>query len=97
LAVCVRHLMPNIAPVVIAQAAINFGYVMVDLAAVSYLGLGVQPPSADWGLMISEGQATIISGAPEQALWASAMFVVAVIAFNVLADALANRISGGPR
>ena len=94
LAMCTRHLIPNIAPVVIAQAAINFGYVLVDLAAISFLGLGVQAPQADWGLMISEGQNTIANGAPEQALAASAMFVVAVISFNVLADRLSDRVSG---
>lgn len=91
------HAVPNVAPVVIAQAAINFGYVLIDLAAVSYLGLGVQPPAADWGLMISEGQATIVSGAPEEALWASAACVVAVVAFNVLADAVADRVAGRRR
>ena len=97
IAICLRHLVPNIAPVVIAQAAINLGYVLIDLAAISYLGLGVQPPDADWGLMISEGQTTIIGGAPEQALWTSGMFFVAVISFNVLADGMADRITGRRR
>ena len=93
-AMCTRHLVPNIAPVLIAQSAINFGYVLVDLAAISFLGLGVQAPQADWGLMISEGQNTIATGAPEQALAASAMFVIAVISFNILADWLSDRVTG---
>ena len=54
-AICLRHLLPNIAPLVVAQATILFGYAMVDLAAISFLGLGVQPPS-DWGVMIADGQ-----------------------------------------
>jgi hypothetical protein len=43
--ICWRHLLPNLAPLIIAQATVSFGYVMVDLAAISFLGLGVQPPS----------------------------------------------------
>jgi peptide/nickel transport system permease protein len=97
LAICARHLIPNIAPVLIAQAAINFGYVLVDLAAISFLGLGVQPPQADWGLMISDGQNTIATGAAQQALAASAMFMIAVISINVLADHLSDRVSGDGR
>ena len=91
---CRRHLIPNIAPILIAQSAINFGYVLVDLAAISFLGLGVQAPQADWGLMVSEGQNTIATGAPEQALAASFMFVVAVVSFNILADWLSDRVTG---
>ena len=94
LRMCTRHLIPNIAPVLIAQSAINFGYVLVDLAAISFLGLGVQAPQADWGLMVSEGQNTIATGAPEQALAASLMFVIAVVSFNVLADWLSDRVTG---
>ena len=95
--VALVHAVPNVAPVVIAQAAINFGYALIDLAGISYLGLGVQPPAADWGLMISEGQTVIVSGAPQEALWASAACVLAVVAFNVLADAVADRVAGRRR
>ena len=55
--ICVRHLIPNMMPLIVAQATILFGYAMVDLAAISFLGLGVQPPKADWGVMVSENQA----------------------------------------
>ena len=47
--ICVRHIIPNIAPLIVAQATIMFGYAMVDLAAISFLGLGVQPPAAELG------------------------------------------------
>ena len=63
-----RHLVPNIAPLIVAQATILFGYAMVDLAAVSFLGLGVQPPTPNWGVMISENQAGILEGYPLPAL-----------------------------
>ena len=48
-AICLRHMPPNIGPLIVAQATILFGHAMVDLAAVSFLGLGVQPPTANWG------------------------------------------------
>lgn len=93
LAICVRHLVPNIAPVILAQATIDFGYALIDLAALSYLGLGVQPPAADWGVMVSEGQASVLRGAPQQALWAGAAIVLAVVAFNLIGEGFAERIA----
>lgn len=49
-----RHLLPNLAPFAVAQATAAFGSALIDLAGVSFLGLGVQPPNSDWGLMVSE-------------------------------------------
>ncbi len=86
--ICLRHLVPNIAPLVVAQATILFGYAMVDLAAISFLGLGVQPPRADWGVMISENQAGIVQGDPLPALAAGVCIVAVVIAVNVLGERL---------
>ena len=48
-AICLRHLIPNMMPLIVAQATIMFGWAMVDLAAISFLGLGVQPPSRQLG------------------------------------------------
>jgi peptide/nickel transport system permease protein len=86
--VCLRHLIPNIAPLIVAQATILFGYAMVDLAAISFLGLGVQPPTANWGVMISENQAGLLQGYPLPALAAGVCVVVVVIAVNVLGERL---------
>ena len=58
--ICLRHVVPNILPLIVAQATILFGYAMVDLAAISFLGLGVQPPIANWGVMIAENQIGIV-------------------------------------
>ena len=82
--ICLRHLIPNIAPLIAAQATILFGYTMVDLAAISFLGLGVQPPAASWGGMISENQDGILQGYPFPALAAGICIVTVVIAVNVL-------------
>jgi peptide/nickel transport system permease protein len=86
--ICLRHLIPNIAPLMVAQATILFGYAMVDLAAISFLGLGVQPPTANWGVMISENESGILQGYPLPALAPSVCIVVVVIAVNVLGERL---------
>lgn len=92
-AICMKHLIPNIAPVVFAQATIDFGYALIDLAALSYLGLGVQPPAADWGVMVSEGQSSVLRGAPQQSLFSGVAIVITVVAFNVVGEGLADRIA----
>jgi peptide/nickel transport system permease protein len=92
--ICLRHILPNIAPLIVAQATTMFGYAMVDLAAVSFLGLGVQPPAADWGVMISENQVGIPEGYPLPALAAGACVVAVVIAFNVLGERLFEKAQG---
>ena len=86
--ICLRHIVPNIMPLIVAQATILFGYAMVDLAAVSFLGLGVQPPAPNWGVMISENQVGIPQGYPLPALAAGACIVAVVIAFNILGERL---------
>ncbi|MFJ8014992.1 ABC transporter permease [Streptomyces sp. NPDC096339] len=91
--VCVRHLLPNIAPTVFAQSAMNFGYALMDLAALSFLGFGVQPPTADWGAMINEGQGAVLQGAMLPALAPSACIVLAVVAFGIVGEGLADRIA----
>ncbi|PWJ53510.1 peptide/nickel transport system permease protein [Quadrisphaera granulorum] len=84
LAVWGRHLAPALAPTLLAQATIGFAYAMLDLAAISYLGLGVQPPSADWGSMIADGQAAILQGHPGQSLAAATLVLATVLSVSVL-------------
>jgi peptide/nickel transport system permease protein len=79
--ICLRHLLPNIFPFIVVQATVSFGYALIDLASLSYLGLGVQPPTADWGLMVSQGQLAILAHHPEQSLFAGLMIVLTVVAF----------------
>jgi peptide/nickel transport system permease protein len=88
LSICVRHLVPNLLPLIVAQATILFGYAMVDLAAISFLGLGVQPPNPDWGVMISENQSGVVQGYPLAALSAGVCIVIVVVAFNILGERL---------
>lgn len=90
-AICVRHLLPNVFPFMVAQASILFGYAVLDLAVISYLGIGVQPPNPDWGVMISENQSGILLGYPMPALVAGVCIVVVVVAMNLLGERLLER------
>jgi peptide/nickel transport system permease protein len=89
--ICLGHILPNMSRIIVAQATVLFGYAMVDLAAISFLGLGVQPPAANWGVMISENQPGILQGYPLPALVAAASVVVVVIAVNVLGERLLEK------
>lgn len=90
-----RMLMPNISPTLLAQCALGFGYVLVDLAALSYLGLGVQPPTADWGVMVSEGQDALVQGVYWPVLFPCLAILAVVVAINILGDYLGEKLSGG--
>lgn len=86
-----RHLLPNLSGLVVVQAGIGFGYAMLDLAAIAYLGLGPQPPSSDWGVMVAEGQSSILEGFPQQSLYGSLVVLATVVSLNVVSSALADR------
>lgn len=81
-----RHLIPNVLPVIVAQGTIVFGYAVVDIAILSYLGLGIQPPSPDWGVMISENQSGVLQGYQLPALAAGSCIVMVVVSMNVLSE-----------
>lgn len=93
--ICLRHLVPNISGLIVAQATILFGYAMVDLAAISYIGLGVQPPQPDWGVMVAEGQSGVLQGYPAESLAAALCIVIVVVAVNLLGERLNERSQGG--
>ena len=95
--ICLRHLIPNMMPLIVAQATIMFGWAMVDLAAISFLGLGVQPPNPNWGVMISENETGILQGYPLPALSAGVCIVAVVIAFNVLGERLFEQAQAARR
>lgn len=97
LAICFRHLVPALLPAILAQATVGFGYAMLDLAAISFLGLGAQPPSSDWGVMIAGGQPALLNGAPEQSMFPALFVVLTVLAVNVLGARVTTWAEGGDR
>lgn len=89
--ICFRHLLPSIGALVLSQATLVFAWAMVDLAAISFLGLGVQPPTADWGVMVSTGETGVLQGYPLESLLAGLCIVVVVVAVSLLGERLAAR------
>lgn len=87
----VRHLLPNVAPIVNAQLTLTYAYSLLDAAALSFLGLGIQPPTPDWGLMVSEGEPGLTGGHPQESLYAGALIVIVVVAVSVIGNHLADR------
>ncbi|MFF9064583.1 ABC transporter permease [Streptomyces sp. NPDC014891] len=93
LQICLRHILPNIAPVVLAQSTINFGYALMDLAGLSFLGLGVPALTPDWGRMVFDGQTAVQQGYPLSAILPSVLIVLTVVAFNVAGERWADRVA----
>ncbi|WP_455358230.1 ABC transporter permease [Streptomyces sp. SYSU K21746] len=87
-AICTRHLLPNLRPLIVAQSVSALGYAVIDLAAISFLGLGVQPPTADWGLMVKSGLDSAMRGNAVEAVAAGTLIALVVCAVNVLGDRL---------
>ncbi|MBS1699675.1 MAG: ABC transporter permease [Actinobacteria bacterium] len=93
--IALRRVLPNIAPIVGAQSTLNFGYVLAELAGLSFLGLGVQAPTADWGAMINEAQAGVAAGQFLPAIAPAIVVVLVVVAVNIVGEDLSDRIGGG--
>ena len=81
------HVLPNIASVLIVQATIQFAIAILAEAALSYLGLGTQPPQPSWGRMLNEAQTQIFQ-APQLAIYPGVAIAVAVLGLNLMGDGL---------
>ncbi|MCQ2437206.1 MAG: ABC transporter permease [Clostridia bacterium] len=82
-----RHILRNSVSTITVQLTLDLGYAVLDLAALSFLGLGVQPPTADWGAMLEEGF-TLILMQPMLSLAPGLAIVLTVIAVNIFSDGL---------
>lgn len=86
-AITLEHVLPNILSVLIVQATIRFAIAILAEAALSYLGLGTQPPQPSWGRMLSEAQ-TLMFQAPMLAVFPGVAIALAVLGLNLLGDGL---------
>src|SRR5215813_8640652 len=86
-ALIVRHVLPNTLPPLIVQATISFPVAILAEAALSYLGLGTQPPNPSWGLMLREAQA-FLSKSPSFAIFPGSAIAATVLGLNLLGDGL---------
>ncbi len=82
-----EHVLPNISSVLIVQITIRFAIAILAEAALSYLGLGTQPPQPSWGRMLAEAQ-TLLFQAPQLAVFPGVAIVLAVLGLNLLGDGL---------
>lgn len=85
--IMIRHVLPNSISPVIVQATMDIGSAILEAAALSFLGLGVQPPTPDWGLMVSEGKNYFLNYWWYPVFPGLAIFIT-VIAFNLVGDAI---------
>jgi len=92
-AICTRHLIPNVASIIWSQATISFGYALVDLAALSFLGLNIQPPGSDWGVMTNNENA-LLQNQPAEVLYPCLLIVLCVTAVTYFGNRLANEEPG---
>ncbi|MEG2975039.1 MAG: ABC transporter permease [Comamonas sp.] len=86
-AITLQHVLPNILSVLVVQATIQFALAILAEAALSYLGLGTQPPQPSWGRMLSDAQ-TLMFQAPLLAVWPGVAIALSVLGLNLLGDGL---------
>jgi peptide/nickel transport system permease protein len=90
-AIMCRHLLPNLAPSILVLATLQVGFVIVLEASLSFIGVGIPPPTPSWGVMVADGRGLI-----EQAWWISILpglaILVTVISLNILGDWVRDRL-----
>lgn len=82
------HLLPNCLPPIIVQATLAMGYALLTMSALSFIGLGIQPPQSEWGSMTAEGAQFIVTGEWWLFLFPGLAIVIMVLAFNLVGDGL---------
>jgi peptide/nickel transport system permease protein len=82
------HILPNIMPIMTVQMSLTMGYAILNAAGLSFIGLGVRPPTPEWGIMVAEGAAFMVSGEWWIAFFPGAALMLAVFCFNLLGDGL---------
>jgi len=82
-----RHILPNCLSPIIVQGTLDMGYIILCLASLGFLGLGTQPPTADWGVMVNDGRAFLLTQWWISTFPGAAIFVT-VLAFNLVGDGL---------
>ena len=86
-----RHLLPNIVAPIITQSTMNMAWAILNAAGLSFLGLGIQPPMPEWGVMISEGSPYIVSGQWWMSLFPGTALIVMTAGFILVGDGLNAR------
>ena len=86
--IVLAQLLPNVMPLMMVQVSLTLGYAILNAAGLSFIGLGVRPPTAEWGIMVAEGASFIVSGEWWVALFPGLFLMAAVFCFNLMGDGL---------
>ncbi len=89
--IVLRHVLPGIMPAVVVLATLEMGELILAISALSFLGLGAQPPTPEWGAMLNDGRAYFFS-APQLLLYPGLAITIAVMGFNLLGDGLRDAL-----
>lgn len=89
--IAVRHVLPNIASMLLVQSSVSFGIAVLAESGLSYLGFGTAPPTPSWGRMLAEGR-ELIAVYPLLTLWPAMAIALAVLGFNLFGDGLRDRL-----
>jgi peptide/nickel transport system permease protein/nickel transport system permease protein len=92
--VVARHILPNIISQIIVLATLDVGWVILNICALSFLGLGAQPPTPEWGAMLNDGRQFLRSN-PALMIYPGMMILTVVVAFNLFGDALRDILDPG--
>jgi len=85
--ILVRHMLPNVLPPILVLASLEMGGLILAISGLSFLGLGAQPPTPEWGAMLNDGRA-FIGAAPQLMLFPGLAISIVVVGFNLLGDGL---------
>jgi peptide/nickel transport system permease protein len=86
------QILPNVFPILVVQMSLTMGYAILNAAGLSFIGLGVRPPTPEWGIMVAQGAAFMVSGEWWNATFPGAALMVAVFCFNLLGDGLRDLV-----
>jgi peptide/nickel transport system permease protein len=90
--ILLTQILPNIMPIMMVQVSLTMGYAILNAAGLSFIGLGVKPPTPEWGIMVAEGATNIISGEWWVAVFPGGALMIAVFCFNLLGDGLRDLV-----
>lgn len=94
-AVISRHMVPNIIPQIVPLFTVDLAGIILQMAGLSFLGIGVQPPTPEWGAMINDGR-TAIRQNPMVMAWPSLVIIAVVLAMNIVSEFLRQYLEGEP-
>ena len=86
------QILPNVFPIMVVQMSLTMGYAILNAAGLSFIGLGVRPPTPEWGIMVAEGAQFMVSGEWWNATFPGLALMIAVFCFNLLGDGLRDMV-----